>query len=141
MTEEEKQEFIRKLKENRKERIRLRKKEYRRKWNKANPVRAREVIRNWRQANPERHRNTARKANLKMYYNLTMEEYNGILSRQENKCAGCGINTPGGRGWVVDHCHKTRKIRGILCNHCNLGIGHAKDNIAILEKWIAYLQR
>ena len=40
---------------------------------------------------------------------------------------------------VVDHCHKTNIIRGMLCNHCNRGLGHFKDDPQLLEFARIYL--
>ena len=63
-----------------------------------------------------------------------------ILKKQNNSCAICGTKKPGGHGtFVVDHCHKTSKIRGLLCNHCNTGLGKLGDNVENLQKAIRYL--
>lgn len=40
----------------------------------------------------------------------------------------------------MDHNHKTEKFRGMLCSHCNRGLGNFKDNIEILEQAILYLK-
>lgn len=42
---------------------------------------------------------------------------------------------------VLDHCHRTGKIRGLLCGCCNVGLGHFKDNPKLLEIAIDYLQK
>ena len=57
---------------------------------------------------------------------------------QNNKCAICfkELITKS----TVDHCHTTNKIRGILCYSCNLLLGLAKDNIAILTSAILYIK-
>lgn len=41
---------------------------------------------------------------------------------------------------AVDHSHKTGRVRGLLCKRCNLTIGAAEDDIALLGKMIAYLE-
>lgn len=42
---------------------------------------------------------------------------------------------------VVDHCHKTGHVRGLLCNACNLGIGLLKDKVEVLEKALIYIRK
>ena len=54
------------------------------------------------------------------------------------KCAICGSERQG-RNHSLDHCHATGKLRGILCNKCNSGLGFFRDRIDLLEKAIAYL--
>ena len=94
----------------------------------------------WRQA-------IGRKSNLKLRYNLTPQEYETKLASQDYKCALCGkdANDNVRRGKVeplyVDHCHKTNKLRDLLCHQCNSGLGHFKDNIEILQKAIDYLRK
>ena len=51
-------------------------------------------------------------------------------------CPICGSEEP----LVVDHDHSTQEVRGLICNNCNLVLGHAKDNIETLQNAIAYLQ-
>jgi Recombination endonuclease VII len=41
----------------------------------------------------------------------------------------------------VDHCHKTGKIRGLLCSECNFGLSKFKDDICLMERAIQYLKR
>jgi len=54
-------------------------------------------------------------------------------------CAICG--NPGGKKRLcVDHDHVTGKIRGILCDNCNVGIGRLKDDIGLLYRAIDYLE-
>lgn len=45
------------------------------------------------------------------------------------------------KGWIVDHDHKTGKVRGIVCNACNSMLGQARDSAEILWKGIFYLTR
>jgi hypothetical protein len=61
-----------------------------------------------------------------------------MLAEQGGMCAICG--RADGK-WQVDHDHKTHAIRGVLCNLCNAGLGSFRDDMEILGKAIAYLQR
>lgn len=70
-----------------------------------------------------------------------------MLKSQNNKCKICNteLEIAIGRGKfknntaVVDHCHKTNKIRGILCSKCNTGLGDFKDNAETIYKAFTYL--
>ena len=48
-------------------------------------------------------------------------------------CVICGYVFKKDSEKVVDHDHATGKIRGILCNHCNRGLGHFRDDPVVLE--------
>lgn len=58
-----------------------------------------------------------------------------LKDRQNNKCAICKQSTI----LVVDHNHSDSYIRGLLCNKCNLGLGHFEDNVEYLQNAIDYL--
>lgn len=81
--------------------------------------------------------------NLKYRYNLDYDDYNKMYEDQDGKCAICGLNKDLGtsKGLLVDHCHETNKVRGLLCNNCNSGLGKFMDNIELLNNAINYLQR
>lgn len=86
-----------------------------------------------------------REATIKKKYNITQEHYELIRNNQDNKCAICGserasIARPN-ISFMIDHCHEKGHVRGLLCYSCNVGLGHFKDNIEILEKAIAYLKK
>lgn len=83
-----------------------------------------------------------RAMHLRQTYGITFEEVNILLLKQENKCAICKIdlNTLPPREINIDHCHKTGKVRGILCSQCNTGIGSLKDDIILLKASINYLE-
>lgn len=82
----------------------------------------------------------AKRSQLKRHYNLTLEEYNNMLDRQNNCCALCNAGfedeTP-----FVDHNHETGKIRGLIHRSCNSLLGHAADEILKLQQAIRYLRR
>lgn len=91
----------------------------------------------------------------KWYYSrkhgITLIERDQLLRDQNSKCAICGKptefqfkfergkKTNTGEYAVVDHCHESKKIRGVLCGHCNTGLGAFKDNPFYLESAIKYL--
>jgi len=87
-----------------------------------------------------------RKHELSKKFNLTVEEYEKMLEAQEGKCAICGEKETMTRNGKeprlsVDHDHKTGKVRGLLCNSCNNGLGRFKDDTDLIKKAIAYLTK
>lgn len=66
-----------------------------------------------------------------------------MVEKQEGKCKICSSSDSHRTGTkynlFVDHCHATGKVRGLLCHHCNAGLGHLKDSKEILERAIRYL--
>lgn len=94
----------------------------------------------WRKANPDKQHAT----DIKRLYGLSIEDYNAMLVEQNMKCAICDKQHDPSikRGRLyVDHCHKTGKIRALLCAVHNSMLGYAEDDIETLEKAIAYLKR
>jgi hypothetical protein len=78
---------------------------------------------------------------LKRRFGIDLNEYNQMLKAQDGKCLICGATESiFGHKLAVDHCHKTNKIRGLLCKSCNVGLGHFKDNIKSLLKAAEYLK-
>ena len=83
-----------------------------------------------------------RKRRLKNTYNITEEELLQLAEKQEYKCAICKKKISiisSSKGLVIDHCHKTGKVRGLLCYSCNTLIGLAKENPEILKSAINYV--
>lgn len=68
-------------------------------------------------------------------YGLTNEQYNELIKDSHNLCAICKMETK----LVVDHCHKTNKVRGLICQDCNRGLGSFKDNVEYFKNAILYL--
>jgi hypothetical protein len=81
---------------------------------------------------------TSRASMLRRTYNITESEYDKMLKEQNEVCKLCG-KPPSKKRLAVDHCHKTGKIRGLLCSFCNTGIGMLKDDVVLLQKAIEYL--
>ncbi len=72
-------------------------------------------------------------------YGLTPDDYEAMLERQGGVCGICG-HVPNGRRLCVDHDHATGKVRGLLCNGCNVALGAAKDEVSVLMRMIDYLK-
>lgn len=95
----------------------------------------------------------AKEQQTKWYYQrkhgISLEEREAMLVSQGGKCAICGNPTVfptlkgrennTGESAVVDHCHASSKIRGVLCGHCNTGLGSFKDNLQSLLNAVDYL--
>ncbi len=79
---------------------------------------------------------------IRKAYGITQLEYEGLLKSQNYRCAICSSDDPGTRvnRFSIDHCHKIGKVRGLLCNSCNNGLGRFKDNVGILARAIGYLE-
>ena len=79
---------------------------------------------------------------------LTMIQYEEMVKEHDNKCGICGSKetrkcskNPGKISrLVIDHCHKTNKVRGLLCHSCNTAIGKFKENIEIMYNAMAYVE-
>lgn len=92
--------------------------------------------REWRNKNKSKVKNT----DLMQRYGITLETYSGMLEAQNGKCAICGKDESANRNLAVDHCHSIGTIRGLLCTHCNRGLGCFKDSVELLGYAIAYLK-
>lgn len=74
-------------------------------------------------------------------YGITAAEELILIKKQRGLCGICSKPFSSSKATCVDHSHDTKKIRGLLCTNCNFLLGHAKDNIAILNQAIRYLQQ
>lgn len=78
---------------------------------------------------------------IRRTYGISLAEYDAMLEKQGGGCAICGKTVDvGGRRLPIDHCHETAKVRGILCSHCNQGIGHFFDSPDLLMQAATYLK-
>lgn len=95
----------------------------------------------WAEANPNEWERHARRSHLKRRYGITEEDYDRLLAAQGGACAICRVRAEDSRGFRphIDHCHKSGRVRGILCGMCNKGIGNLRDDPEILRNAIAYL--
>ena len=82
------------------------------------------------------------KALLKRY-GINRIQKQDMIQELDNTCPGCEREFDTGHGMaatpVVDHCHDTGAVRGILCNECNLALGNVRDSVHTLANLIKYL--
>lgn len=99
------------------------------------------ALREARKKDPERFRGY----DLKRNFGISIEQYNEMLEAQEGVCFICGNPEDSKRHenqkLAVDHCHSTGKIRGLLCNRCNRGLGYFRDNPDLLAKAFSYVMK
>lgn len=133
--------------------------EHARQWRQKNSEKVNDKIREDRLVNPEKYREWEREQRNKNIeksrykdvlkkHKITADDYNKLVIEQNDLCKICSkketkkSRTDGNIcRLALDHCHKTGKIRGLLCHHCNAAIGHLKDDINLLQKAIEYLKR
>jgi len=78
---------------------------------------------------------------LKRIYGISLEDYMLMFERQNGRCAICShvFDIKYKKNIHVDHCHRTGKVRGLLCSLCNAGLGNFKDNQEFLRNAASYL--
>ncbi len=84
-----------------------------------------------------------RSKHIKRRYGINIKEYNELLELQGGKCKICNTDKPGratDKFFTIDHCHKTLKVRGLLCHKCNTALGLFDDDIERIEIAINYLK-
>ncbi len=82
-----------------------------------------------------------RASNYRTNFGITLHDYEKLFLVQKGLCLLCGKADSVGRRLAVDHCHKTGKIRGLLCTLCNCGLGNFRDDEGLLTKAIDYLRK
>jgi hypothetical protein len=129
--------------------------DYMKEWRAKNPEKAKTATQRWRENNPEKYLESARAAyrrrdpavvaakqrdtKLRRAYGIGAAEFDAMLTAQGNCCAICKTNEPTHK-WVVDHHHATGKIRGILCNDCNIALRKDRDTIEHLRRALEYIE-
>lgn len=93
--------------------------------------------RRWVERNPEKRRIYTRNSHIRAY-GISPERYKEMLKEQGNRCAICKMENK--RVMAIDHDHKTGKVRGFLCDPCNLSLGHIEKQ-DFLEKAIKYITK
>ena len=78
---------------------------------------------------------------LRTVYGITLIKFRELLRRQGYRCAICGMHQDDlSSSLHIDHCHTTKRIRGLLCRECNQGLGKFRDNPEFLKNAIEYLK-
>jgi hypothetical protein len=100
-------------------------------------------MRAWRRNNPETWRACYRNSYYRRRYGLTLSEYESLI-KSRSTCELCG-RKPDGRGkngkWLnLDHCHTDKKVRGLLCRECNVGLGMLRHDPKLLRKAAKYIE-
>lgn len=95
----------------------------------------------YKKSRGERPTKEARNRAMIKMYGISMDEYDTLLINQEGVCAICHGLCKSGRRLHVDHCHKTGKVRQLLCDRCNRGIGVFNDNISLMVSAVEYLKK
>lgn len=81
-----------------------------------------------------------RERNRTKKYGIRPHEWEQLFAFQGSRCAICKSRDSGSRDWHTDHCHDSGEVRGILCGHCNTGLGRFKDRADALSAAIEYLR-
>lgn len=96
--------------------------------------------------NADRSKRDPRDAYLRATYGITAKDYDLLLEQQDHDCAICRRDEHEVDGLVVDHRHRRGErcvatdVRGLLCNECNLGLGHFKDDVWLMATAVDYLK-
>jgi hypothetical protein len=80
-------------------------------------------------------------ARLRRLYGIGPEQYAEMLEQQDHRCAICRHKHTTSRKLCVDHCHKTGRVRGLLCNNCNkVTVGTMENDPTALARLIEYMR-
>lgn len=106
----------------------------------------------WQEANRERHLANLRRrrqrpevkarerdGHLRRKFGITSETYDAMLKKQRGRCAICRRKPTPGISLHVDHEHRTKRVRGLLCFKCNNALGDFRDSEAMLLNALEYL--
>jgi len=114
-----------------------------RKWYQENKDRVAAQRRKWKPWRSEEFREYRRDWQLQDRYGITLKEFEQMSEAQNGVCAICG-NEPDsnqkGNTLHVDHCHEAGEIRGLLCNHCNVGLANFRNDPDALRRAAEYLE-
>lgn len=103
----------------------------------ANKDMVKKYTRKYALANPDK----VRAYNLKHLFGLSVVAFQDLVRQQGGTCAGCLAQLPPHMRACVDHDHQTGRVRGLLCQGCNIALGRVHDVPETLERLAAYLRK
>jgi hypothetical protein len=106
-------------------------------WQKKNKGKVSGYKKKYRKNNPHIIKNLS----LKRKYGISFGQFEKMWTDQNGCCAICGTKCANWKDIHVDHNHVTKQVRQLLCKGCNHGIGNLKEDVSILLKAIAYLNK
>jgi len=116
-------------------------KEYNKVWYQKNKERRLKEVAEYVKANPDKVEKWLLKFRCKKY-GLTVQQYLDLKIKQNNLCAICQQPNKSERcDFHIDHDHRTGKVRGLVCNNCNRGLGYFADNPIVLRLAASYLEQ
>lgn len=105
-----------------------------------NSAKAKETTREYRKR-PET-KLKIRNNKLKYRYGISLDDYNNMFTEQNGCCLIClKHQSVLNKALVVDHCHSTGKVRGLLCSTCNFALGFLEDDIPSINRALVYLKK
>lgn len=114
-------------------------------WRQNNKEERNAYMREWWKAaklkDPEKYTRQRRQHSLKRKYGISLDDYENLLAKQGGHCALCDKKPSDERygSLHVDHCHKTGRVRGLLCTNHNTALGTLGDDVEGLHRAINYL--
>jgi len=91
-----------------------------------------ENLKTWAEKNKEHKRRLTLASHLRRKYGIDIADYERMMDEQGGVCAICGEPCRVKPRLSVDHCHDTNKVRGLLCDDCNNGIGRLRHDPKLL---------
>jgi hypothetical protein len=102
------------------------------------PDKVKATKKRYQDKNPDKVRRWGLRSGWRRHLGLDPDKVELSLKTHNGLCDICG-NSPNGKSLAIDHCHDTKTFRGVLCSHCNIGLGHFKNNPDLLDKAKLYL--
>ena len=120
---------------------RAKKRESQRAWSQVPENRERLLKSNRERRSTEEGKAMVKNWRLKRDFGISLDDYNRMVESQEGCCLICKDFPPDKSVLVVDHQHSSGNVRGLLCNSCNLLLGHARENCGILLSAVEYINQ